>query len=56
MAERVPGVELSLDKEDSLRFTEREARTVWGVEIQSDKMMKGQVLGQLNSHYTNVKM
>ena len=41
MSGRVPGVELSLDKETSLRFTERNAATDWSVDISSDKMMKG---------------
>ena len=48
MSERVPGVELSLDRETSLRFTERKAETAWSVQIQSDKMMKGNLRSLVN--------
>ena len=49
MSESVQGVELSLDKETSLRFTERKAEAEWRVQIQSDKMMKGNIRATLNS-------
>ena len=41
MSERVEGVELSLDKETSLRFTERKTETEWRLEIQSTKILTG---------------
>lgn len=49
MSESVQGVELSLDKETSLRFTERKAEAEWRVQIQSDKMMKGNIRATVNS-------
>ena len=41
LSERVAGVELSLDKETSLKFTERKTETEWRVEIQSTKILTG---------------
>ena len=49
MSESVQGVELSLDKETSLRFTERKAEAEWRVQIQSNKMMKGNIRATVNS-------